>query len=85
MRTNWLKAVVLPIGVLALCSTGNGAVVDCNPLTITCTTFQKGGAKFKPLLTSASGLGTCTTSTPANPRPSRSRARSRSAPPATRT
>jgi hypothetical protein len=66
MRTNWLKAAILPIGVLALCSTGNAAVVDCNPLTITCTTFQKGGAKFKPLLTSASALGTCTTSTPPN-------------------
>lgn len=66
MRTNWLKATMLPMGVLALCSTSTATVVDCNPLTITCTTFQKGGAKFKPLLTSASGLGTCTTSTPPN-------------------
>ena len=66
MRTNWLKAAMLPVGVLVLHSAATAAVVDCTTLTITCNTFQKGGAKFKPLLSSASGLGTCTTSVPPN-------------------
>ena len=66
MRTNWLEALMLPIGVLACCSTAAATVVDCNTLTITCTTFQKGSAKFKPTLSTASTNGTCTTSTPPN-------------------
>jgi hypothetical protein len=60
IRTNWLKAALLPVGLMALFSTtAAAAVVDCTTLTISCFTFQKGGVKFKPVLSAANVLGDC--------------------------
>jgi hypothetical protein len=66
IRTNWLKAAMLAVGVMGLFSTATAAVVDCTTLTISCFTFQKGGVKFKPVLSTAAAHGTCPASVPPN-------------------
>jgi hypothetical protein len=64
-RKNWLTAAILPASLLAFCSAANAAVVDCTMLTVTCNTFTKGSAGFKPVL-ATHPVGTCPTSIPAN-------------------
>src|SRR5262245_57383920 len=67
MRTKtWFMAAVLPASLLALSSIASAATVDCQNFTITCNTFTKGTAKFKPALNAAAAVGTCPTSIPAN-------------------
>jgi hypothetical protein len=66
IRTKWLQAAMLAVGVMALSSAATAAVVDCTMLTISCFTLQKGGVKFKPILSSAAAHGTCPSSVPPN-------------------
>lgn len=54
----WLSAAILPASLLAFCWTATAASVDCTNATITCNTFTKGTAQFKPVL-STGAVGTC--------------------------